>query len=227
MERNYATVTLCIPWPFAGGGRKCRRLLLAGSPGGRRPVGLWTGRSVLGASRGPPASQWRPHTVHAVANNRAAAAELAACISRRFSFKLTLNRRPQTDRLTNGHGRQAGRGTCQVGRMSPLHCDWSEKYCPTVERQYSSTASVAAAHDVIHRSVVLPSSPLRRPSCDECPIVACVLLLLCESHAQFTPPARYDKTVLSVSCRAAWIESRDCRAKSEQLADRSPSSRGV
>jgi len=110
MERNYVTVTYVYHGHLRGEGRKCRRLLLAGSPGGRRPVGLWTGRPVLGASRGPPASQWRPHTVHAVANNRAAAAELAACISRRFSFKLTLNRRPQTDRLTNGHGRQAGRG---------------------------------------------------------------------------------------------------------------------
>ena len=47
------------------------------------------------------------------------------------------------------------------------------------------------------------------------------------TNAQFTPPARHDKTVLSVSCRPVWIESRDRLAKSEQLADRSPSSRGV
>jgi len=47
-------------------------------------------------------------------------------------------------------------------------------------------------------------------------------------NVRFTPPARHDKTVLSVSCRAVWIESRDrLVAKSEQLADRSPSSRGV
>jgi len=46
-------------------------------------------------------------------------------------------------------------------------------------------------------------------------------------NAQFTPPAKQDKTVLSVSCRAGWIESRDRLTKSEQLADRSPSSRGV
>ena len=39
-------------------------------------------------------------------------------------------------------------------------------------------------------------------------------------NVQFTPPARHDKTVLSVSCRAVW-------PKSEQLADRSPSLRGV
>ena len=46
-------------------------------------------------------------------------------------------------------------------------------------------------------------------------------------NAQFTPPARHDKTVLSVSCLAVWIESRDRLAKTEQLADRSPSSRDV
>jgi len=33
---------------------------------------------------------------------------------------------------------------------------------------------------------------------------------------QFTPPARHDKTVLSVSCQAVWVESRDRLAKSEQ-----------
>jgi len=36
--------------------------------------------------------------------------------------------------------------------------------------------------------------------------------------------ARRDKTVLSVSCQAVRIESRDSLVKSEQLADRSPSS---
>ena len=46
--------------------------------------------------------------------------------------------------------------------------------------------------------------------------------------AQFTPPARQDKTVLSaVSYRAVWTESRGRLAKSEQSADRSPSSRDV
>ena len=39
--------------------------------------------------------------------------------------------------------------------------------------------------------------------------------------------ARYDKTVVSVSCQALWIESRDRLTKSEQSADRSPSSRSV
>jgi len=48
-----------------------------------------------------------------------------------------------------------------------------------------------------------------------------------ECNAQFTPPARHDKTVLSVSCQAVLIESRDRLAKSEQSADRSPASRGV
>ena len=53
--------------------------------------------------------------------------------------------------------------------------------------------------------------------------VGCVL-----SYAQFTPPARHDKTVvLSVSCQAVWIESRDRLVKPEQLADRPPSSRRV
>ena len=47
------------------------------------------------------------------------------------------------------------------------------------------------------------------------------------SNAQFTRPTRHDKTVLSASWPAVWIESRDRPAKSEQLADRSPSSRGV
>jgi len=47
------------------------------------------------------------------------------------------------------------------------------------------------------------------------------------SSAKFTPSARHDKTVLSVSCQAVWIESRDRLAKSEQSADRSTSSRGV
>ena len=46
-------------------------------------------------------------------------------------------------------------------------------------------------------------------------------------NAQSRPPARHDKTVLSVSCQAVWIESRDRLAKSGQFADRSPSSRGV
>ena len=46
-------------------------------------------------------------------------------------------------------------------------------------------------------------------------------------YAQFTPSARQDKTVLSVSHQAMWIGSRDRLAKSGQLADRSPSSRGV
>ena len=45
------------------------------------------------------------------------------------------------------------------------------------------------------------------------------------SNAQFTPPVRHDKTVLSVSCQAVWIQ--DSRAKSEHLADTSPSSRDV
>jgi len=47
------------------------------------------------------------------------------------------------------------------------------------------------------------------------------------AYAKFTSPARQDKTVLSVSYRAVWIEFRDRLEKSEQLSDRSPSSRGV
>ena len=49
------------------------------------------------------------------------------------------------------------------------------------------------------------------------------------SYAQFTPPARPKKTVLSVSCQAVELslDSRDRPRQSEQLADRSPSSRGV
>jgi len=39
-------------------------------------------------------------------------------------------------------------------------------------------------------------------------------------YVQFTPPDRHDKTVLSVSCQAVLIESRDGLAKSEQLARR-------
>ena len=49
----------------------------------------------------------------------------------------------------------------------------------------------------------------------------------CQCYAQFTSPARHGETVLFVSCQAVWTESRDRLAKSEQLADRSPSSRGV
>jgi len=45
-------------------------------------------------------------------------------------------------------------------------------------------------------------------------------------NAKFIPPARH-KTVLSVSRQAVWIESQDSLAKSEQSADRSPSSRDV
>jgi len=41
-------------------------------------------------------------------------------------------------------------------------------------------------------------------------------------NTQFTLPARHDKTVLSVSCPAVWIESRDRLATSEQLVDKSP-----
>ena len=50
---------------------------------------------------------------------------------------------------------------------------------------------------------------------------ALVLCSVSNSHCQ----TRHDKTVLSVSCQAVRIESRDRLAKSEQLAGRSPSSR--
>ena len=46
-------------------------------------------------------------------------------------------------------------------------------------------------------------------------------------YAQFTPPARQDKTIMSVSYQVVWTESRYRLAKSEQSADRSPSSSGV
>jgi len=54
-----------------------------------------------------------------------------------------------------------------------------------------------------------------------------VCVLYATTYAQFIPHARHDKTVLAGSCQAVRIESRDRLAKSEQSADRSPSSRGV
>jgi len=59
--------------------------------------------------------------------------------------------------------------------------------------------------------------------CSSAVNTALVLCSVSNSHCQ----TRHDKTVLSVSCQAVRIESRDRLAKSEQSADRSPSSCGL
>jgi len=77
----------------------------------------------------------------------------------------------------------------------------------------------------IHNSTVVGSFMIRHLWVNGCDSIASWLCAhVYYSNAQFTPPARHDKTV---SSRAVWIESRDRLAKSEQLADRSLSSRGV